>query len=359
MNIAVIGGGINGLCIAWTLATRGHEIELFEKGKLLHGTSSTSTKLLHGGLRYLEQGQFRLVREALEQRHWWLSNVPEYTRKLEIILPVYKTAKRSRWKIKIGLGLYDRLSGKYSIGEHRWLSKVNLLQKYPALRPEGLLGGYRFFDGQMDEMNLGQWVAQQARQSGAVLHTDSEVETVTVDGKMTLRDAASKQFDFIVNATGPMAEWLLKKSNVSSDYQLKLVKGSHIMLSGDLSTGFMFEHPNDARPIFILPYDEQILIGTTEIAVQLDDHIYCSQQEKEYLLTAHNYYFSSNLTLDEVADEFSGVRPLVETRQAMHTTSRENQLEQNMKLLTVWGGKWTTARSLSIDVANLISEQEF
>ena len=161
-HVGVIGGGINGLCIAWELARRGWAVELFERGRCLQQTSSASTKLLHGGLRYLEQGHLALVAESLRERARWLRDVPEHAHWLPLLLPNYRQQRRAAWQWRAGLGLYDGLALGQLPGFARWLSPPQLLEVYPELPTEGLKGGWQFWDGQMDEQELGRWVQQQA-----------------------------------------------------------------------------------------------------------------------------------------------------------------------------------------------------
>src|SRR5690606_10703978 len=136
--IAVIGGGINGLSSAWQLALAGYDVSLFERDSLMQATSAASSKLLHGGLRYLEQGEFRLVREALQERRWWLKKAPQLTRRLPILYPLYNDSRRARWQLKIGLWLYDAFAGRKGIGRHRWLTTAQALRCSPQLKAEGL-----------------------------------------------------------------------------------------------------------------------------------------------------------------------------------------------------------------------------
>ena len=148
MRIAVIGGGINGLASAWQLALAGHQVELFERDALMQATSAASSKLLHGGLRYLEQGELRLVHEALQERRWWIKKAPHLTRRLPILYPIYRDGRRPRWQLKIGLWLYDFLSSRKGIGRHRWLTAEQTLRCSPGLKTAGLHGAFLFFDGQ-------------------------------------------------------------------------------------------------------------------------------------------------------------------------------------------------------------------
>jgi glycerol-3-phosphate dehydrogenase len=354
LNIAVIGGGINGLCIAWLLAEHGITVALYEKNELLSETSSASTKLLHGGLRYLEQGSFKLVYEALHERAWWLENAPQVTNRLAIFLPVYKDMNRSRWKIKLGLWLYDRLAGKYGIGKHQWVDIETVNERFPGIKSKGLLGGYQFYDGQMQDVELGNWVVDKVRELGVYISTHTEVSQCHLDGTLKFATGEIRQYDFLVNVTGPWAEKLLQDSGISSPINLDLVRGSHIFLRDTISTGLMLEHPEDGRAVFILPYQDKTLVGTTEVRQSLNDNIHCSDEEKKYLLNAYNHIFTNKKSERDICGEFSGIRPLLKSSKDSNKASREYYVERNDKLINVWGGKWTTARSLARHVVDVM-----
>jgi glycerol-3-phosphate dehydrogenase len=353
VRLAVVGGGVNGLCIAWQCARAGHAVTLYERGRLLGETSSGSTKLLHGGLRYLEHGQWRLVREALLERGWWLEHVPEHARALELWLPVYRGVSRPRWMLGLGLSLYDLLAGRRRLGRHGWLAAAECLAAHPALKGEGLLGAFRFHDGQMDEAGLGAWVAGQARAAGAALHEHCPVEALAVDG--TLRSAGERAaYDVVVNAAGPWAEDLLKRSGLRPGYRLDLVRGSHIVFDEPAAAGYFFQVPGEARVFFVLPYQGRTLVGTTEVRQRLDEPIACSEAEAAYLVDAYNAYFREPKRVEDVAETFAAVRPLVWSAADPGRASREHALERQGRLLTVYGGKWTTARALGATVARTV-----
>jgi len=350
VRVAVVGGGINGLATAWALLQDGHEVALFERNGLMGETSRASTKLLHGGLRYLEHGQLRLVYEALHERNWWLERVPELTRSLQLVLPLYRTGGRPRWKLKAGLWLYDRLAGKAGIGRHRWHPARELTDWVPGLAAEGLRGGYSFFDGQMDDYRLGLWVAERVRGLGGAIHEHHPVTRVDAEGHLATQEA-TYTFDRVVNVAGPWAEALDRESGVATDHHLDLIRGSHILFDQPLPAGFLLEAPQDGRAFFALPYQGRTLVGTTEVRQGLAEPIACSTAERDYLLTAYNHYFREPKGPGDVADSFAGVRPLVRAGEDPTRTSREYRLERRGRLVTVFGGKWTTARRLGRAVA--------
>lgn len=354
MKIAVIGGGINGLSSAWQLALAGHDVSLFERDSLMQATSSASSKLLHGGLRYLEQGEFRLVREALQERRWWLKKAPQLTRRLPILYPFYNNSRRARWQLKIGLWLYDAFAGRKGIGRHRWLNATQTLRCSPQLKQEGLTGAYLFFDGQMDDNKLGLWMATQCRKAGAQLFEHSPVLQVTAEGKVLL-SSGWQQFDRVVNVAGPWSQQLLQQSGLPQQ-PLDLVRGSHLLLPPISRYGHMLEVPGEARIVFVLPYQGKTLLGTTEVRQQLDEAIKCSTPERDYLLGVYNHYFLPAAGEDTVLADFAGVRPLLGGTENASKASREYQLSWQGQLLTVSGGKWTTARALGKNVAAQVTQ---
>ncbi|WP_240220573.1 glycerol-3-phosphate dehydrogenase/oxidase [Rheinheimera hassiensis] len=354
MKIAVVGGGINGLSSAWQLALAGHDVSLFERDGLMQATSQASSKLLHGGLRYLEQGEFRLVREALQERRWWLKKAPQLTRRLPILYPLYNNSRRARWQLKIGLWLYDTFAGRKGIGRHRWLTAAQALRCSPQLKSEGLTGAYLFFDGQMDDQKLGLWMARQCTKAGVRIFEHSPVQQVTTDGKILLNNGW-QQFDRIVNVAGPWSQQLLQQSDLPQQ-PLDLVRGSHLLLPPISRYGHMLEVPGEARIVFVLPYQGKTLLGTTEVRQQLDEAIVCSDAERDYLLGVYNHYFLPARQRDAVLADFAGVRPLLGGTANASKASREYQLSWQGQLLTVSGGKWTTARALGQQVAAQIQQ---
>lgn len=357
LSIAIVGGGINGLCTAWELAKQGYAVTLFERGELLSQTSRASTKLLHGGLRYLESGQFRLVREALRERAWWLATVPQLAKPIKLYLPLFVDSPRPAWRIGLGLWLYDRLAGAANIASHRQLDRGQFAAETPELRHTDLQRGFCFHEGQMDDLALGHWVADQARQAGANLLVQHPVERVERDGSLLVAGAMHR-FDRIVNATGPWAEALLQQCGIPSRHSLLPIRGSHILLDTTLPHGYLLQAPQDGRVIFVLPYQGRTLVGTTEAPSDPvpAGQVSCTDQEADYLLTAYNSAFRDPQT--DIVSSFAGLRPLLRAKARPSELSRDYVIEQDGKLITVFGGKWTTARALAQRVGSIIQRSE-
>ncbi len=320
MKVAVVGGGINGVMSAWALADSGHQVALFERDEPMCATSSKSTKLVHGGLRYLEQGEIQLVREALRERTWWIERAPHLAHWIELVLPVYRWSRRPNWMLRIGLSAYDLLAGNRNPAGHKWYGRDDLLKFCKDLNPDGLAGGFTFYDGQMDDHALGLWAATQAVSAGVSLHSHASVTS----------------------------------SGIKPVHELDLIRGSHLYLKSKVSRGYLVEDPNEERVCFALPYMDKTLLGTTEVRQSIDDPIECSGEERQYLLNIYNKYFVPTVDDTDVCGQFAGVRPLIRSNQNPTHASREYAFEQQGELLTVFGGKWTTAHSLGQRVAKRV-----
>lgn len=350
MRCAVIGGGINGVMSAWALARRGHQVDLYERNELMGATSSASTKLIHGGIRYLESGQFRLVRESLRERLFWISAAPDLVHKLELILPVYKSSRRSRWLMRCGLVLYDLLAGQANLGGHRWMSSSEAARECPGLNLEGLVGAFVFFDAQMDDHALGLWAAAQSARAGVAVKTQTPVNSFTREGDVDT-NGNQVRYEIVANVAGPWAEALLRQSGIASRHSLDLVRGSHLVLPAPAQHAFLVEVPGEERFCFILPYQGRTLVGTTEVWQKLNEPIECSPPERSYLLNIHNHYIHPSVSEQDIVRTFSGLRPLIRSDRNLSRSSREYVIESNGRVVSVFGGKWTTSHALGEKLA--------
>ena len=358
MKIGVVGGGVNGLCCAWELSRQGHDVTLFERGELMQRTSRASSKLLHGGLRYLENFEFRLVREALRERDGWLMRVPSLAQPLRLVVPIYGNSRRGRWMVGAGLLLYRILAPRSPFGDFLWLSAEELQARDPNLNGDGLVGGWEFSDGQMDDYQLGLWVAEQVRSVGGEIHEHAPVERVSTEGEVVLEGGEVHRFERVVNVAGPWAEELARASGVDLPYQLDLVRGSHLVLNQPCPQAYLLEVVGERRVFFVLPWKDGTLLGTTEVRQSIDEPIECSEEEERYLLDAYAAYFETPAEPSDIAERFAGVRPLIKSARNPNRASREYELHRTDRLLTVMGGKWTTALALGKQVARRVKRRK-
>jgi glycerol-3-phosphate dehydrogenase len=351
VRIAVIGGGINGAGVAWELARKGYEVTLFERGRCGGQTSSATTKMIHGGLRYLEGMHIELVRESLRDRAWLLSHLPQLVKPIEILLPVYNDSPRSRFSIAIGLTLYDLLAGRSNIRRHRSRTVDELTSMAPLIR-EGLRGGFSYWDAQVDDAALVRAVVDSARRDGAVIREMTPVTGLRREKEhWVIRTAGGEEFVFsmVVNAAGPWMNELLKANHIRSPYRLSLVRGSHLVLEHRISeVGILLQSISDRRVFFVLPWKGTTLVGTTEVVQrgELDD-VHPSQEEIDYLITRFNRYIREPITAADVASTFAGVRPLVGRSSNPSAIGREYRIQRRGNLINIFGGKMTTFMSLS------------
>ena len=351
MRVAVIGGGINGAAIAWELSRRDYDVTLFEKGRCGAQTSSATTKMIHGGLRYLEHAHVALVRESLRDRAWLLEHLPELVKPIEILLPVYVDSPRSRFMVRAGLTLYDLLAGGTNIARHMAMSAAELAARVP-LTPAGLRGGFSYWDAQVDDYALARIVADSAIGEGATVREETRVVSLRRQGKEWIVVTASAQeerFDFVVNAAGPWMNALLAENAIRSRYRLTLVRGSHLVLKRRVAdAGMLLQSLTDHRVFFVLPWKGTTLVGTTEVMHRASlESVHATDEEIDYLIARFNRYVRDGIVRADVSSTFAGVRPLVGRATNPSAISRDYRLERRGNLLNVFGGKMTTFRSMA------------
>jgi glycerol-3-phosphate dehydrogenase len=351
-DLLIVGGGINGCAIAREASLAGLKVLLVEKDDLASHTSSASTKLIHGGLRYLETYEFRLVREALHERERLLSAAPHLIRPMTFVLP-HAHAVRPWWMVRLGLYLYDLLSGRSSLPRSRGLRAGDRSFTDPL---KGDHTGFVYSDAWVDDARLTLANALDAAARGAEIATRTELLSARREGatwRAELSDGRTVKARALVNAGGPWVRTLLNRLAIESRSQVRLVKGSHIVVprlfEGDHA--YILQQP-DRRIVFAIPYEGEFTeIGTTDIAVDRPEDALCSDEERQYLCDAVNRYFTRQLTPADIAWDWSGVRPLHDDGAAKaQSVTRDYFLELDVEgppLLSIFGGKITTARALA------------
>jgi glycerol-3-phosphate dehydrogenase len=366
-DIAVIGGGINGAGIARDAALRGLKVLLLDKDDFGSGTTSWSSRLIHGGLRYLEYGEIPLVFESLHERRRLRHHAPHLVDKLSLIIPVYETSRRGMFMIRLGMIAYDLLSIRKKIPRHRMLSREDLLREAPAILDEGLLGGAQYFDAQVrypERLVIENVIA--ARAAGADVRNYSPVIGINVrEGRvrsLQFQDFASgRELEVsarvIINAAGPWVDRVLSTVNREFKPFMGGTKGSHIIVGefdGAPASAFYVEAASDGRPFFIIPWNGQYLIGTTDIRYDGDaGDVRPDAEEIDYLLKETNRVFpTAALSHDDIHYVYAGVRPLPRREEGPESAiTRKHIILRHRReargLISIIGGKLTTYRNLA------------
>jgi glycerol-3-phosphate dehydrogenase len=254
--------------------------------------------------------------------------------------------------VALGLFAYDRIAGRTDLPTATWLTATQLMDRDPTLRSQDLAGGYEFSDAQMDDHALGLWVAEQARLAGVTILEGIQVRSVSGTGSVTV-NGETLTFDLIVNVAGPWAVELLEQSGLRSPFRLDAVRGSHLMLATPCEQPYLLEVPGERRIFFVLPWKGETLIGTTEVRQSINEPITCSDAERGYLLAAYRYYFPTQHPV--VTGSFAGLRPLIHSSDDPNRMTREYAIHREGKLVSVLGGKWTTALSLAQGIREMLA----
>ena len=366
-DIIVIGGGATGAGCALDAAARGFSVLLAEQNDFGKGTSSRSTKLVHGGVRYLARGNISLVREALKERGILLENAPRSVVKQEFIVPVYTF--RDKIFYGAGLKIYDLLAGKYSFGKSRILSREATLEKLPNIRRENLRGGISYFDGQLDDALLLIDLMKTAALQGATVLNYTEVFELkkTAAGKICgvkFRDLESKEefaaeAKVVINATGAFCDSVRTLSDARNEKIIAPSQGIHLVFDREFlpsETALLIPKISDGRVLFAIPWGGKTLIGTTDTPVEsVSLEPLALEEEIEFVLATARNYLAAAPRREDIKSVFAGIRPLVKSSKNQKTAqlARDHTIEiDDSNLLTVTGGKWTTYRKMAEDAIN-------
>lgn len=368
-DICIIGGGATGLGTALDAASRELKTVLFEQHDLAKGTSSRSTKLVHGGVRYLQQGNIKLVMEALRERGLLLKNAPHIVHNQKFIVPNYKWWEKPFYGI--GLKIYDRMAGKLGLGPSQFLSKEETLQLAPTLDPEDLKGGVLYHDGQFDDARLAISIAQTAAQHGAVvlnyfsvsglLKLDNKVCGVWVKDQLTGTDYQVKS-KVVINATGVFTDSIMKMDDAKHENIITPSQGIHLVVDKEFlpgDTAIMIPRTDDGRVLFAVPWHDKIVLGTTDTSVEtISAEPVPLQEEIDFILQHIGRYLTKDPQRSDVRSMFAGLRPLVKGKSKKTAALARDHLITigDSGLLTVTGGKWTTYRKMAEDVINIAIE---
>ncbi|MFO7547114.1 MAG: FAD-dependent oxidoreductase [Trueperaceae bacterium] len=381
-DVLVIGGGATGTGVALDAASRGLSVALVERFDLSQGTSSRSTKLVHGGVRYLEQAvrhadrsQFHLVREALRERAVLLRNAPHIARPLPLLTPIYGALELPYYFT--GLKLYDMLAGRANLRPSRLLTRAEALERFPMLKADGLRGAVEYHDGQFDDARMNVTLAVTAAEAGALILNHVAVHALVKEGGRVRgvlvrdrlgADGAATELEVrarvVVNATGPFADAVRRLDDPNAAPMLKASSGAHVVLPARFSppgTGLLIPKTEDGRVLFLLPWQGHTLVGTTDNEVEVHDDPQATEDDVAYILRHVRVYFDLDIHRSDVLAAWSGLRPLVEAQSTGHGTarlSRDHVVEVSEGgLVTIAGGKWTTYRHMAEETVDVAVEQ--
>ena len=366
-DMIVVGGGATGAGVALDAASRGYSVLLLEQHDFGKGTSSRSTKLVHGGVRYLEQGDIPLVMEALRERGLLLQNAPHLVHNLAFVVPTYDWWEAPFYGI--GLKLYNLLAGKYGFGASQMLSREETLERIPNLNTDGLRGGVVYFDGQFDDARLLIDLMATAADHGAVVLNYAPVTGLLRDGDgfvdgVMVRDAESgEEFSarakVVINATGPFADGLRRMAEPDAQPIIAPSQGIHLVFDGSFLAGesaILVPHTSDGRVLFAIPWRGHTLVGTTDTPVENASlEPVAQEQEIDFVLETASLYLAKKPTRSDVLSVFAGIRPLVREGGQGNTAalSRGHTIRvEKSGMITVSGGKWTTYRNMAQDCVN-------
>ncbi len=368
-HVGIIGGGIHGVGVAQRAAAQGYTVLVLEKAGLANGTSSRSSKLIHGGLRYLESAQFGLVRECLRERSILLKLAPELVRLQPFMLPVYRNTRRRPWQLRLGLGLYALLGGMNKKSRFTTIPRRHWDQ-LDGLSTKGLQKVYRYWDAQTDDTLLTRAVMNSAQELGAELAMPANFLDARMNqGGWEVRYSCGGrqrtcQIGVLINAAGPWIHEVAQHIDPAPRLPvIELVQGTHIEVSGELSSGIYYlEAPRDGRAVFAMPWKDHTLVGTTETSFNGDPgSVRPLPQEEDYLLEALGHYFPryQKLQRSELLTSFAGLRVLPAGSGGSFSRPRETILAvddtRQPRLLTIVGGKLTAYRATAEKIVTRIA----
>lgn len=368
-DVTVIGGGIHGAGIAQASAAYGLRTLLLEKNTVGSGTSSRSTKLIHGGLRYLESWQFGVVRECLHEREILQKIAPNLVQLKPFYIPLYTQSSRSKWEIQAGLTMY-RMLGNFTSSTRFHKVAPQQWRTLDGLKIDQLKQVFQYYDAQTDDLALTRAVIDSAKALGCVVREHATFSAARKNHQgfevsyEHQRSSTIVQTKVLVNASGPWVNDVLSRINTNKPaVPIELVQGTHIILNGQTPTGLYYvEAPSDRRAVFITPWKHSILVGTTETPFQGDpSSVQPQDEEVDYLLETYNFYFpKQQKRKSDVETAFAGLRVLPVDQTGFNQRSRETVLlqdtQQAPKLISVYGGKLTAYRLQAEKVLALIAQ---
>ncbi len=366
-DMIVIGGGATGLGIALDSASRGYSTLLLEQSDFAKGTSSRSTKLVHGGVRYLAKGDIRLVYDALYERGLMLKNASHVVKKQAFVIPCYSLF--SKMKYLAGLKMYDWLSGKFSFGKSRFLNKKEINNQLPSINTKNLVGGIEYYDGQFDDARLAVNIAQTCAEKGGTVLNYFKVagllkENGRVSGVRAIDMESKKEYQLkakvVINATGVFVDDVLQMDTPGKRPLVRPSQGIHLVVDKSFlksTSAIMIPETTDGRVLFAVPWHDHVLLGTTD--TPLNKHSIeplALEKEIDFILSTVKQYMTNAPERKDVLSIFAGLRPLAAPNKNTNSTkeiSRDHKLiVSDSGLVTITGGKWTTYRKMAEETVN-------
>ena len=365
-DICIIGGGATGLGIAVDAATRGCKTILLEKYDFAKGTSSRSTKLVHGGVRYLQQGNLKLVMEALKERGLLKKNAPHLVKNQAFVIPNYKWWENPFYGI--GLKVYDWMAGSLGFGPSQFLNKEETLALAPNLDEEDLRGGVLYYDGQFDDARLAIHLAMTAADHGAVVLNYISVERLMkADGKVCgvkAKDSfGGQEYEIkakvVINATGIFSDDIVKMDDRNAEPLITHSQGIHLVFDKSFlptDTAIMIPRTDDGRVLFAVPWHNKIIVGTTDTPVsKASEEPIAMKEEIDFVMQHVSRYLRKDPSYSDIRSVFAGLRPLVKSNSKITSViSRDHHISiSDSELISITGGKWTTYRKMAEDVMEI------
>lgn len=358
-DVVVLGAGINGIAIAKALAVAGKKVLVIEKNHIASGASSHSSRLIHGGLRYLEHFEFSLVREALRDQKYLLQNYPELVKLTHFYLPIYKNSKRPVWMIHLGLWFYSFFA-KHGHKAMK-ISKEDFLKEFKSIKEENLKAAFRYIDGKTDDYVLTQRIALEAKDEGVEILEETQLTTLLLDDEIIKLQTTNgfTQTNLLINATGAWVDEINAKFNLPSSYTIEKLSGIHLVIDKVLIPHPLILETTSKRIFFIIPEIGRTIIGTTERSENSNvDDIKVNNEDVEYLLRESNRYLKVKLSRNDIKEVYIGTRPIIKSQKDPTKMSREYKLDLHHlgknRLLHVYGGKLTTFPSLAKRAVNIL-----
>ena len=369
-DVLIIGGGATGLGVAVDAASRGYRTALVEAHDFAKGTSSRSTKLVHGGVRYLEQLNFSLVMEALRERGIMYHNAPHLVSNLAFVVPRYKWWEGPFYGI--GMKLYDALAGKLNIAKSKSLDREETIAAIPNVQQNDLIGGIMYHDGQFDDARMATTLARTACEHGAAVANYVKVTGLIKENSQTVGALATDgesgsqlqiRANVVVNATGIFSDTVRKLDDPAADDLIEPAQGVHLILDHSFQPGdnaIMVPHTDDGRVLFVIPWHNRVVVGTTDTSMdEADIEPRAMPDEVEFILRNASRYMERDPKHDDVLSVFAGMRPLVHPggkSGSSKSISRNHEVfVSESGLVTICGGKWTTYRKMAEDTMSHVN----